>query len=75
MRKPALIPIKAKHRFHLDVDQEPVAWCSTEPYMNYQVPANPRLVRDWKDVTCGFCHHLLSITDRRPIDRHLKAVN
>lgn len=73
MAKPKIIPLKVKHRYTLTDDGDPVAFCSTEPYMNYQLPKQPKLVREWKDCTCGYCHHALSL-GRRPRDRMLKAV-
>ena len=71
MSKP--IANKVRHRFTLDPSDEPVAFCSTEPFMNYQLPKNPKLVRTWQETTCGYCHHLLSL-GKRPTDRTLKAV-
>lgn len=68
-----LVPLKVKHRFTLDHDESPVAFCSTEPYMNYQLPKNPKLVRTWDETTCGYCHHLFHL-GKRPKDRTLKAV-
>lgn len=72
MAKPKLVPLKIKHR-QTWTEEGPVPFCSVEPYMNYQLPRNPKLVREWKDCTCGYCHHLLSL-GRRPIERLLKAV-
>lgn len=73
MSQPKLVPIKIRHRFTLDPSMDPVAFCSTEPYMNFRLPPNPKLVREWKDVTCGFCHHLLGLGTKKPIDRHLQV--
>lgn len=72
--KTKLVPNKIKHRFTLDASDDPVALCSLEPFMNYQLPKQPQLVRSWDEVTCGFCHHLQG-AGRRAIDRTLKAVN
>lgn len=74
MTRVKLIPKKIKHRFTLNASEDPVPFCSTEPYMNYRLPADPRLVRAWEDVTCGFCHHLKALGHKHPIDRHLQAV-
>lgn len=73
MKKRSLISIKIKHRYTLTDEGDPVPFCSTEPFMNYQIPPEPKLVRHWKDCTCGFCHHLHTL-GKRPRDRMLKAV-
>lgn len=68
-----LVPSNIKHRFTLDASEDPVPLCSLEPFMNYQLPKEPLLVRTWRETTCGFCHHLKA-QGRFPIDRTLKAV-
>lgn len=68
------IPQKIRHRFTLDESDEPVALCSLEPFMNYQLPKEPKLVRTMAEATCGFCHHLHG-QGKRARDRTLKAVN
>lgn len=68
-----VISAKVKHRFTLDASDDPAAFCSLEPFMNYQLPKNPKLVRTWAETTCGYCHHLLNL-GKRPIDRSLREV-
>ena len=67
------VSAKVRHRFTLAPSDEPVPFCSLEPFMNYQLPKKPKVVRTWAETTCGFCHHLFSL-GKRPIDRTLKAV-
>lgn len=68
-----LIKDEPKHRYTLDPSGDPVPFCWTEPFMNYQVAKDAPIVRTWDETTCGHCHHLLSL-GKHPVDRHFRVI-